>query len=348
MSSRRYRQRQYRAIRPRRLPSFRQPVRWGQRSLWRAVHDGIIYRLLATPSFVGVEAVDSATGSIVWKQSHDWSRFGLLADESHVYFERGPSEVGRVSIVALKASTGEEAWMRELAGFSMGMSLQDGILFVEHNRNRLTAIRNGAVLWEQPIDSADIASQPINGKVYARSAPVGNENAVVAMSESGVISAFDIHFGDRLWASDKACSSETLVIVAREMLVVLGPPDPSASAGGMAVANAIGGDATNGDMAPGAAIVHFGAPVAVGSGSSSSSASGSGRDGGMVPTVSSSTASSNHHWAATGLSLADGSVDWKSDICGPVWQSTVIEDTVAFVSVPGKLDGSPAALPHKQ
>ena len=37
------------------------------------VEDGTVYRLLATPSFVGVQAVDAENGTVQWQQAHRWA-----------------------------------------------------------------------------------------------------------------------------------------------------------------------------------------------------------------------------------------------------------------------------------
>jgi hypothetical protein len=69
-----------------------------------AVHNGVIYRLVAASTFVGVEAVDSATGGVLWKRNADWDGFGgISADDNGVYYfatstsERG----GRPDLCAL-------------------------------------------------------------------------------------------------------------------------------------------------------------------------------------------------------------------------------------------------------
>ena len=106
-----------------------------------AVSDGVIYRLLVTSGFAGVEAVDSASGRVLWEEKHSWSGSDFLVDDDLVYFQRGPSGEGVSTVVALDADSGQEAWSLDLDGFMMGMAVQNGILFVEDNRNSLKAIQ---------------------------------------------------------------------------------------------------------------------------------------------------------------------------------------------------------------
>jgi outer membrane protein assembly factor BamB len=71
----------------------------------------VIYRLLTTPAFSGLEAVEGATGSIIWRRPYEWTGIGLLVvDDAYVFFQGGPLSRSSRTIVALDRATGEEAW----------------------------------------------------------------------------------------------------------------------------------------------------------------------------------------------------------------------------------------------
>ena len=154
-----------------------------------ALHDGMIYRLLATPSFVGVEAVDAETGGVQWKTSHDWSGFGIAADDAGVYLISGQA------VVAVDPANGDSLWSVETDTIPMTLTVADDVVYVWDGVATMTALdtATGASLWSgtASVGTSDSA---------ATHAPVVGSSTVVAVAGSGSVIGFDLNTGTEAWS----------------------------------------------------------------------------------------------------------------------------------------------------
>jgi outer membrane protein assembly factor BamB len=263
------------------------------------VHNGMIYRLLATPSFVGIEAVDSATGGVLWKTTQSWSGFGIAADDDRVYFLSGPDENGNSAVNAVSAATGEDLWQREVTEFLTGLTLADGTLYAIDDADTVLAIdpADGAIQWGSFIDPMGPTERATSDRTLAYLELAIGESVLVGLSSTGVLTAIDRESGEEVWHMDGFDALNTRLQIAGDVLVVF-------------------------TQQPGA--LDTGTPLAVTTGATPEAES--------VPNAEvSATASA---WRQMGVSLvgeSNGSTLWEQDIVGPVVQTSAIGDTVAYI-----------------
>lgn len=163
------------------------------------IRNGIIYRLLATPSFVGIEAVNALNGSVLWKRSTNWSQGGitadtraankaLAADGDHAYLFSLPNE-----LAAFDALTGQRVWSRTLLALGVTVVAGNDSLFVWDETASLLRIdpATGEVLWTTSALPA-FDGQRVVG-------PFIGEDLVIVTGQDGSINALDIQSGDPLW-----------------------------------------------------------------------------------------------------------------------------------------------------
>jgi outer membrane protein assembly factor BamB len=155
-----------------------------------AAVDGTVYRLLATPSFVGVEAVDGPSATVLWRSEWPWSNHGIAAGDG-VFFFSGPSE-----ITALEREDGSERWVTgwEEDRAAVSFMLSEGWLYVWDTTGTLTAIDtvDGEVLWATGTgedSSAQVAGTPAM-------TPVAGGGWVAVVTGAGNLTVFDRNLGE--------------------------------------------------------------------------------------------------------------------------------------------------------
>ncbi len=159
-----------------------------------AAAGGAVYRLLATPSFVGVEAVDGPTATVLWRSEKSWRNFGIVADDG-VFFFSAPSE-----LTALEPENGEERWVvgweEERQAVSLAMS--EGLLYVWDATGSLAAIdaATGAILWTTP--TGDDSSAQVRGS--ETTTPVVGGDWVAVVTGAGNLTVFERTTGQILQA----------------------------------------------------------------------------------------------------------------------------------------------------
>ncbi|PIW26205.1 MAG: pyrrolo-quinoline quinone [Rhodospirillales bacterium CG15_BIG_FIL_POST_REV_8_21_14_020_66_15] len=167
-----------------------------------AVDSGRVY--VAT-GFGHVVAVDAATGKEVW-------RTALTGPMHAAPTVRG----GRVFVVtldnrtfALDANTGQQLWdhsgITESASLLGGASpaVDQGVVVVPYSSGELVALRaeNGRLLWSDSLASLK-RSDIVSALSHIRGRPVIDRGRVVAISHSGIMAAYDLRTGRRIWERD--------------------------------------------------------------------------------------------------------------------------------------------------
>jgi len=153
--------------------------------------DGTVYRLLATPSFVGVEAVDGPAATNLWRVARTWSNYGVVADDKGVYFFSGPSQ-----ITALDPESGDELWTVgwEDDRNAVSLALNDGVLYVWDTSGSLAALEpaTGVIIWVTSTN--DDSSNQVSGSETITPIAVGGWVAVV--TGAGNLTVFDRDTGE--------------------------------------------------------------------------------------------------------------------------------------------------------
>jgi outer membrane protein assembly factor BamB len=170
---------------------------------------GIAYdggRVFATTGFGKVIALDAGSGKVIWRRA-----IGLPVHAPPT------AAGGRVFVItvenqlrALNANDGGDAWppyqaLAEVARLLGGASpvLDGGIVVAPFSSGELVAIRadNGRSLWVESL-APSRRTDEISALAQIRARPVIDGGHVYAISAGGILAAFDIRSGQRLWDRD--------------------------------------------------------------------------------------------------------------------------------------------------
>lgn len=162
-------------------------------------------RVYAATGFGHVIALDAATGKEIW-------RTVLSAPMHAAPTVRG----GRVFVVtldnrtfALDANTGQQLW--DHSGITESASLlgsgspavDQGVVVVPYSSGELVALRaeNGRLLWSDSLASLK-RSDIVSALSHIRGRPIIDRGRVIAISHSGIMAAYDLRTGRRIWERD--------------------------------------------------------------------------------------------------------------------------------------------------
>jgi outer membrane protein assembly factor BamB len=182
------------------------------------VDDDTVYRLLATSSFVGVQAVDAETGAVRWQQAHKWAGNLFEIEDDVLYFDGGDN-----TLVAVDAKTGVERWRATVEGNPVAIDEDDDTnrIFVLLDTDFVTALNDetGEQLWvaqgqvpQNPTGGS--ASIPAVGKIAVE------QNVVAAISTYGVLSGFDAATGEERWSHDGYDAAMVTILTENDIFVV--------------------------------------------------------------------------------------------------------------------------------
>ncbi len=180
------------------------------------VDDDTVYRLLATSSFVGVQAVDAERRG-QWQQAHSSAGNLFQIEDDVLYFDGGDN-----TLVAVNAETGAEMWRATINGNPIALEEDDDDrIFVLLDTDFVTAL-NGATgeeLWvaqgqvpQNP--SGGSASNPATGKIAVE------DNVVAAISTYGVLTGFDGATGEERWSRDGYDAALVTILAEDDVFVV--------------------------------------------------------------------------------------------------------------------------------
>lgn len=177
--------------------------------------DDVVYRLLASSAFTGVQAVAAKTGTVLWQQPHPWSGTFFSEQDGLLFFDGGDR-----TLVAVDAKTGAERWRANVDGNPIALEESDDRIFVLVDTDAVVALRRdaGQRVWMAPIagtgGTVGAARVPGIGKIDEE------EGVVSAISEHGIISGFDATTGAVLW-SHEGYDAATLALDTKDDQFIL-------------------------------------------------------------------------------------------------------------------------------
>ncbi|MDA1089729.1 MAG: PQQ-binding-like beta-propeller repeat protein [Proteobacteria bacterium] len=169
---------------------------------------GIAYdggRIYVSTGFAQVIALNAANGAEIWRQ-----RVSSPAHSAPTV--RG----GRVFVItvdnklfAMNADNGEGLWthtgISESASLLGGASpaVDNGVVVVPYSSGELVALRaeNGRLLWQESLSSIK-RTDVVSNLAHIRGRPVIDRGRVIAISHAGIMGAFDLRNGRRLWQKE--------------------------------------------------------------------------------------------------------------------------------------------------
>ena len=161
-----------------------------------------VFRLLATPEFTGVEAVDAETETVAWRLATAWSSAGICAGASGVYAVTDPNQ-----LIAIDPATGGDLWQVSFGAPIVSMALQDAdprddVLYVWDESSTMTAIdtATGDPLW-QTATSDPGGPQATTGQTTPGMTPAIGAEVVVMVAANGMLNAFDRSTGEIAWST---------------------------------------------------------------------------------------------------------------------------------------------------
>jgi outer membrane protein assembly factor BamB len=191
------------------------------------VEDGIVYRLLATSSFVGVQAVDGETGAVLWQQAHQWAgNLFAIADDT-LYFDGSDTQ-----LIAMDATTGAEKWSALVDGNPIAIAEDDDSIYVLLDTDFVAALdaSTGEQRWsaqgtvpQNPAGGS--ASIPAIGKIAV------DNGVVAAISTYGVLSGFDASTGKELWSHEGFDAATVSIATEDDRFIVTDGAGPEAAVG---------------------------------------------------------------------------------------------------------------------
>ncbi len=162
-------------------------------------------KVYAATGFGHVVALDAATGKEAWRT--------VLSGPMHAApTVRG----GRVFVItldnrtfALDAKTGQQIWdhsgITESASLlgSASPAVDQGVVIVPYSSGELVALRaeNGRLLWSDSLASLK-RSDIVSALSHIRGRPIIDRGRVIAISHSGIMAAYDLRTGRRIWERD--------------------------------------------------------------------------------------------------------------------------------------------------
>lgn len=165
-----------------------------------AAADGKIF---VTSGLGVVEALDAQTGESVWRKRLSTplhsaptvsnGRLFAISDDNELF--------------AMNSATGDVIWtyqgIVETARMltSPSPAVSDDVVIAPFASGELVALRvqNGVVLWQDALSSTGRLT-PLSGLNDIASGPVIADGYVLATAQSGVLSAFDLRNGQRIWS----------------------------------------------------------------------------------------------------------------------------------------------------
>ena len=182
-----------------------------------------VFRLLATPEFTGIEAVDAETETVIWRLATAWSSAGIYASSSEVYVATDPNQ-----LIAIDPATGADLWQISFSAPVVSMALQDAdlrddVLYVWDESSTMTAIDagTGKPLWETTTADPGGSQRGPSGPAMPGVTPAIGENVVVMVAANGTLNAFDRSTGEVVWSSSSFDGIETRLAINGDRLMVL-------------------------------------------------------------------------------------------------------------------------------
>lgn len=174
-----------------------------------AIANGVVYRLVSTSLFKGVQAYRATDGMQLWEVAADWLP-AIAADENGVYLGVAAGDLPH-QVIRLDPIGGRQNWMVPLTGDALhivtqndpesvharSQGRQSDLVFIQDTANIITAVSASDLSssWSTSIsDTAydDLTTDP----------PVVVENTIVAQASDGSFVALSRDTGDIQWHQD--------------------------------------------------------------------------------------------------------------------------------------------------
>ncbi len=149
-----------------------------------------------------IAALDPSTGAEKWKyEARTPMHSAPVASNGRVFVISDDNE-----LYALNANTGEVLWTYQGLVESARMltspapAIIDDVIITPFSSGEIVALRvqNGGVLWQDSLSSSGRLT-PLASLNDIASGPVVADGYVIASAQSGVMSAFDLRTGQRIW-----------------------------------------------------------------------------------------------------------------------------------------------------
>ncbi len=169
---------------------------------------GVAYdsgRVFASTGFAQVIALDAATGADIWRQRITSPARGAPTVRAGRLFVTTVDN----KLFAINADNGEGLWthtgVAESASLlgSASPAVGNGVVVVPYTSGELVALKaeSGRLLWQENL-SAIKRTDVVSNLAHIRGYPVIDRGRVIAISHGGVMAAFDLRNGRRLWQKE--------------------------------------------------------------------------------------------------------------------------------------------------
>ena len=166
---------------------------------------GVAYnggRLYISTGFAQVIALNAANGAEIWRQEiTSPARSAPTVRAGRVFVTTVDNK-----LFAINADNGEGLWshtgLSESASIlgSASPAVDNGIVVVPYTSGELVALKvdSGRLLWQESLSSIK-RTDVVSNLAHIRGQPVIDRGRVIAISHGGVMAAFDLRNGRRLW-----------------------------------------------------------------------------------------------------------------------------------------------------
>lgn len=285
-----------------------------------------VYRLLATPSFVGIQAVQADTGAVRWQQPHSWAGRLFVHDDDTLYLDGGSQ-----TLTAVDAKSGQQRWQAGLDGNPVAVTEEDDRLFVLLDTDAVVALSQatGEPIWT--VAGTATASPQETGAPAMVARMATEKDTVAVVTSTGSIIGLSEATGEVRWTLDGYRPGMTSIVETDDRLVIV-----EGATDGIAAVVVVDGD-DDGTSAAGAAE-----PCgAIGSGRGVSA----GGDTAGTPAAGASAAAPNG-MRIQGIDPKNGELVWDIPVAGgPVETNGATGDPVVCVvdAKRGTASGIPVA-----
>ena len=167
-----------------------------------AYDDGRIY---ISTGFAEAIALDAKTGKEVWRKSiSSPTRAAPTIRGGRLFILTVDNKV-----IAINAKTGKKLWTHtgaaETASIlgSASPASDEGVVIVPHTNGNLIALKvdNGRLLWQNSLRIVK-RTEVLSNLAHIRGRPIIDRGKVFAISHAGLMAAFDLHKGRRIWQKE--------------------------------------------------------------------------------------------------------------------------------------------------
>jgi outer membrane protein assembly factor BamB len=197
-----------------------------------------LYRMYDDGVFNGVEALNTADGSLRWRTEIAWSSGTIAADSSGVYLNRGPVDgSGTQELVALDPADGAIRWSSPLLGQALHVITVDPRDLGEDGR--IAYYGTGTTVIAQTVKETLDAFDPVLGKLKwqaplsegespedaarSQTPPVYASGMIFAISLSGAISAHYLYGGELAWSVTDENYADAFLTAISPVVVITQP-----------------------------------------------------------------------------------------------------------------------------